>query len=70
MPQAALIRWNAAIKTHADLIAAHQYEELAKVVLAKHLLGAYGGPSSERVMSVEYLERDRDYSFISHPLRR
>ncbi len=33
---AALMRWNAAIKAHADFIATDQYEELAKVLKASH----------------------------------
>lgn len=35
-PEAALLRWNAAIKAHADFIATDQYEDLAKVIRAKH----------------------------------
>ncbi len=34
--RAALLRWNAAIKAHADFIATDQYEDLAKVIRAKH----------------------------------
>ncbi len=34
--EAALLRWNAAINAHADFIATDQYEELAKVIRAKH----------------------------------
>jgi hypothetical protein len=33
---AALVRWNAAIKAHADFIATDQYEELAKAIKASH----------------------------------
>jgi hypothetical protein len=33
--EAAMVRWNAAIKAHADFIATDQYEELAKVIRAK-----------------------------------
>jgi hypothetical protein len=35
-PQAALLRWDAAIKAHADFIATDQYEDLSKVIRAKH----------------------------------
>ncbi|MGC9971532.1 MAG: hypothetical protein ABSE56_13190 [Bryobacteraceae bacterium] len=35
-PEAALVRWNAAIKAHADFIGTDQYEDLAKVIRTKH----------------------------------
>jgi hypothetical protein len=33
--EAAQLRWNAAVKAHADFIATDQYEDLAKVIRAR-----------------------------------
>lgn len=34
--EAAMVRWNAAIAAHADLIATDQYEDVAKAISSNH----------------------------------